>query len=90
MRLTGRWLPYIGCRLTIQLNRPLLHPKHASRNTPPAFWAIVRIHAATSLSEVNTIAEWVGRLTGDPARPALIMLWEHGLQNGSMTCGNRL
>jgi len=63
----------------------------APRSTSAGFLLgeVVRIHAAATVSEVNTASEWIGRITGDGARPALTMLWDHGSQNGSIACGVR-
>jgi len=46
----------------------------------------VRIHAVVTVSEVSATSEWIGRLTGSNARPALTMLWDHSLKDESATC----
>lgn len=47
---------------------------------------VVRIHASATVSGVTTTSEWIGRLTGDIARPTLTMQWEHGYQVESALC----
>lgn len=47
---------------------------------------VVRIHASATVSGVSTTSEWIGRPTGDIAKPTLTMRWEHGYQLGSALC----
>jgi general secretion pathway protein K len=47
---------------------------------------VIRIHAFATASTVSTSSEWIGRLTGDLARPTLTMLWEHAAKNDAAAC----
>jgi hypothetical protein len=38
---------------------------------------VVRIRAVATAGTASGVAEWVGRVTGNPANPTLTMYWEH-------------
>ena len=47
---------------------------------------VIRVHSTATVAEVSTSSEWIGRLTGDAARPTLTMRWDHGSQAPPAPC----
>lgn len=77
----------------MQAHRPdgsnaLMSDVAGTAGTRSVLGEVIRIKASATVSEVSTRSEWVGRLTGDIARPTLTMLWEHSPPTEPVSCSD--
>jgi hypothetical protein len=73
------WLATHGTEGTSATNLATT-PTFSQTRSP--FGEVIRIDTQATAAEARAASDWIGRVTGDPTRPALTLRWDRGLVYG--------